>query len=512
MRVSAAWVDGKPAEVFQRESLRATALRGDANELFLVAPDAPLTPGSVHQVEIRHSGDVIREAGNGVYFVGARANWYPQRGLEFSQYEATFRYPAGLSLVSAGEPVEESVAGEWKTSRWKTEQPIRVLGFNLGAFRRERRERAGYRLDVYGNQAVEAALTPPVTVMLPPAIAAGPRSPRRPEFPLITAAPAPSPVSRLEQVSNDLIDTLDFFAQRLGPPPLKQVNVTPIPGRFGQGFPGLLYLSTLTFLDQRTQEAALRGSTSAPFFLEILQAHEIAHQWWGNAVTPRTVEDDWLMEALANYTAMQYLEKKRGPKALDQVLASFRTRLLSTAPDSGKTLESAGPIVWGLRLATAELPAAWQAITYEKGPWILHMLRRRMGDAAFNKLLAELVRRFQSLPISTESFREVAAEFLPPGVKDRKLTAFFDTWVYGSGVPDLSLTFKTQGLALSGVVTQSGVGEEYSTEVPVEVTLRSGKTITHWVTTAHEGAEFTIRVPGPVAKVTLDPGHFVLRR
>ena len=92
--------------------------------------------------------------------------------------------------------------------------------------------------------------------------------------------------------------------------------------------------------------------------------------------------------------------------------------------------ESAGPITWGFRLESAGSAEAWRAITYDKGAWIFHMLRRRMGDAQFLKMLAELRRRFESRRLSTAGLRELVKEYLPPQLKPAKIDAFFDNWVY----------------------------------------------------------------------------------
>ncbi len=94
MRIQQVRVNGEAAEFFQRESLRSGLFRSEQNETFLVIPRAPLEPGRAYEIEFEQEGEVIREAGNGVYFMAARTNWYPQRGLQFARHEATFRYPA----------------------------------------------------------------------------------------------------------------------------------------------------------------------------------------------------------------------------------------------------------------------------------------------------------------------------------------------------------------------------------------------------------------------------------
>src|SRR5271154_4614557 len=110
------------------------------------------------------------------------------------------------------------------------------------------------------------------------------------------------------------------------------------------------------------------------------------------------------MEALANYSGMMYLETKLGPKALEAALDIYRKNLFFKGPD-GETTESEGPVVQGRRLEGSNNPVAAQAVMYGKGSWILHMLRRRMGDENFLKALAETRRRYQWKPLDTENFR-----------------------------------------------------------------------------------------------------------
>ena len=164
MDVSAALVDGKPAEVLQRESLRSELLRNVGNEMFLVVPTAPLERGKEYELEFHHAGKVIFDAGNHVYYVGARANWFPNIGLQFAKYDLTFRYPKDLDLVTAGELVEEHDEGDLRVTRRRVSAPIRMAGFNLGQYERVRLKRNGYTLEVCANRAIEPALTdkPPV--------------------------------------------------------------------------------------------------------------------------------------------------------------------------------------------------------------------------------------------------------------------------------------------------------------------------------------------------------------
>src|SRR5262249_12611169 len=151
-------------------------------------------------------------------------------------------------------------------------------------------------------------------------------------------------------------------------------------------------LSTISYLDPSERPLPRGNAMQQLFFSEILEAHEVAHQWWGNGVIPASYSDDWLMEALANYSALWTVERKKGTTIVDSVLEQCKSDLLQKM-ESGKTVESAGPITMGHRLHSSQSPNSWPTVTYEKGSWILHMLRRRIGDEQFQKMLAQFYQR-----------------------------------------------------------------------------------------------------------------------
>jgi len=137
MAVSAATIDGREAEVLQRDSLRANIGHG-GNDLFLVIPPEPLHAGREYEVELRHSGKVILDAGDRVFYVTARGNWYPGHNLQFARYDLQFRYPVDLDLVAAGDVVEDRTEGDWRITRRRTAATIRFAAFNLGNYQHAR--------------------------------------------------------------------------------------------------------------------------------------------------------------------------------------------------------------------------------------------------------------------------------------------------------------------------------------------------------------------------------------
>jgi hypothetical protein len=506
MRVTEARIDGQPVEVFERESLRSNLIAGSENDQFLLVAAAPLDSSKAHDVEIHHEGEVIQKAGEDVYYVTSRGTWYPRIGLEFANYDLTFRYPRNLTLVTTGSPLEDRTEGEWRITRRKTDAPIRLAGFNLGNFQVDSITQNAYKIDVYANRHLERALQPKASTpgIQPPNTFPMPRMRRMPDTMMSETSaplPPPDPAGRLDQLAKGVADALEFMTAQFGPPPIRNLAVTPIPGGFGQGFPGLVYLATLAYLDPSQRPPNLRQEVEQTFFSELLGSHEVAHQWWGNMVISAGYADEWLMEALANYSALLMLEKKKGTKAVDVVLDSYKGHLLAKSED-GKTPESAGPITWGYRLQSSLAPNAWRPVTYEKGTWIIHMLRRRLGDQRFMAFLRELTTRYRFTTLNTDQFRELAAGYTPPKSQDPTLKTFFENWVYGTGIPSVKLAYSVRGLKLTGTIAQRGVDDDFSTLVPLEIQTGRQKTV-YWLTTGADAVPFSIPLKAPPTKVAL---------
>lgn len=512
MHVTSAKIDGTPAELFFQDSVRGRALRGNDNDIFLVVPPSPLAAASEHEFEFEHEGEVVASSGNRVYFVSARATWYPHAGENFATYDLTFRYPRRLTMVAAGDIAEDRSDGDWRVTRYRTPAPIRIAGFNLGEYEKVSGSAAGFKVEVYGNRRLEVALQPkmPSTPIVMPPVQGGNRQP-----PLSPPPVPPDPAVRLRAVAADVSAALEFFSAHFGPPALKTLTVAPIPAPFGQGFPGLVYLSTLSYLDPAQFPSGLRDSSHQLFFSDLMEAHEVAHQWWGNVVISGAYQDEWMLEALASYSAMLWLEKKKGAKAVDGVLDGYRDHLMEK-DSQGQTIESAGPIVWGTRLDSTGVPDAWRAITYEKGAWIMHMLRRRLGDERFLKMLAELRRRYEFRAVSTDEFRSLAKEFVPPKTAPGAIDTLFENWVYSTGIPLLKVKYSVSGAApslkLTGTVTQSGVDDDFTIDAPLEIQFAKGAAQTIWVRTSSEPASFSVRLKQPPQHVVVSAGVLASRR
>ena len=143
------------------------------------------------------------------------------------------------------------------------------------------------------------------------------------------------------------------------------------------------------------------------------------------------------------------------------------------------------------------------------------MLRRRLGDERFMKMLAEMRKRYQFRSISTEDLRALAKEFVPPRTSPDSIDSFFENWVYSTGVPSLKLKYAVKGVApavkISGSVMQTGVDDDFSADVPVEIQFAKGAPQTIWVRTSNDGASFTATVRQAPVHVVL-PASVLMKR
>ncbi|WP_180541155.1 M1 family metallopeptidase [Nevskia soli] len=477
MRVVSVEVDGQPAEF----ATQVGADDGDESDKILVlVPGEALKKGVDHEVAVTHEGDVITAGPSGTYFVGSRGRWYPHRPVEFAQFDLTFHFPSEFDLVAPGEPIRDAVEGDTRVIERRVDAPIPFAGFNFGHYRRSTVVRDGFTVELCAN------------------------------------AEAPGD---LDARAADISDVMAFYTERFGPPPLRRLEVSPIPATFGQGFAGLIYLSTYAYAAPGDLAAAT--PETRVFFTQLMQAHEAAHQWWGNIVTTVDYHDEWIMEALANYSAMEYLRHTVGKAAVDSLMEAYRRELLAPV-STGVSVESTGPLTQGRRLE-AEGKSKWTAILYGKGTWVVQMLAARMGDGAgdvsgngaFWKMLAELRRRYAFRAITTDQFRQLCAEFMPADAPDRQLVDFFDQWVSSTGVPKLKLSSKVtktpHGTVVSGTLTQTDVPEDFSADFPVTITA-GGSPVVRWIHSSSQDADFRWTFNQSIGSITLDPAGSFLRR
>ena len=236
-------------------------------------------------------------------------------------------------MLPRGRLVEQSTHEGVTTSRFQTDSPILQAGFNLGRYKKVSRNVGPYRLEVCANRQVEQhdRLPGAIAVTAPSLVQRGGRTPSSaPPTSVLATLARPkilSPVDRLENVADHSTEALTFFVERFGPPVSPDITISPIAGEFSQGFAGLVYASTLSYFDQGDQPLAGLPDSERLFHAELVRPHELAHQWWGNLLTTKDSADGWMMEALATYSSLMFLEHRMGKGALHRTLEGIQNSL-----------------------------------------------------------------------------------------------------------------------------------------------------------------------------------------
>ncbi len=515
LKVTAVRVAGHDVEFLQERQPVPGRQGVDDDLVVVVLPDPPQGTGS-HPIEFEYEGRVVTDDGSGVHFVADRTNWYPRIGYGKSRYRLTFRHPQNLDLVATGNLIGSHVDGDMRVSQFDSGKPIRLAGFNLGDYVSATREVDGFLVDVRATKNVEQRLRPRrAPLLLPPVPLSGRRRSRSESSVLIIPEPVPvNPAEGIGRIADESADAFRYFKSLFGPPAMPVTVISPVPGGFGQGFPGLVYASTLSYFERGDRVLKDLSPSGQRFYSDLLRPHEIAHQWWGNVVDAELDRDAWIMEALATYSSLLWLEEHEGVEERDRALAEFRDNLLRKVGE--ETVESAGPIVLGRRLRTAQLPEAYRVVVYEKGAWIIHMLRGILGDEPFFGLLRDLCEEYAGKPLTTEGLRTVAARYVADDHHDPELRNFFDQWVYGTGIPQLSVKWSQTP---SGgqyrfrlQLDQEGVPDYFPVRVPIEVHTLPGRSLVKTVL-AGDGTDdpgFSVVLRNPASRVVIDPEGWLL--
>jgi len=478
--------DGTPLIYFQNEDLSKRQIESRGNDTVLVVLPAPVREGRQMGLQVTYHGTVITDAGNGVEFVGEHENWYahPAGVDHFAPFELSFRWPKRLSLVATGQKIDSHDDGDFEIGRWKSEVPFAVAGFNLGEYQIETAAIGHPRIDLYANRELENAILArlqrePLRIPIrpapgqPPSYAGGLSSP---------PVPPPSPASVLKNLGSEILDAIHFFEKLNGPFPFNDLGISQIPGVVGQGWPGLVYLSTYAFLPPEAEQRAGLAEFNQELAREVMPFHELAHQWWGNVVVAETYRDVWIQEGMANYLALLYADsRKPNSHRLNTWLERYRDELNASEPGTGRSVEDSGPLTLGFRLASSRSPGAYDTVIYGKGTWVMHMIQELLRDpgskdpdARFRALVASILTQYRFKPFSTADFQRAIEQQMTPAMDlegDHSMNWFFDQWVKGTGIPRYKLQFEARPrggvFVITGKLDQTEVKDLFTAPVPI---------------------------------------------
>jgi hypothetical protein len=516
---------GHPLDYFQNEGMNLQERSYRGNDYIHVVLPLASQAGQTFTIRFRYKGSVIQDAGNGVLFVGARESWYPHLGdqADFASYDLTMHWPRHLKLVATGLKLDEQLAGDFRVGHWRSAKPLAIAGFNLGDYASSSVSTSSRTIDLYANHLLEQALmsrldTPEAGSV--PAIDVPLGSPRgRPHEAM--QPPPPSPAAALRDLGKEIDSSITFYETYSGPFPFPTLSVSQIPGAFGQGWPGLLYLSTLSFLPPEAQHRAGLSSTNQEAFTDIVPYHEVAHQWWGNVVGWSNYRDQWIDESIANYLALMFAQSRRpSSHELRVWLERYRKQLEEKIPGSDQSFGEIGALAIGTRLESSKSPNGFERVIYPKGTWVIHMLRemlRQPGakdpDARFVGLLRTLSTKYAYRALSTEDLQHEIEAVMTPGMDlegGHSMEWFFEQDVRGTGIPRYRVEFAVhhtdKGDVLRGKLFQADVPRSFIASVPLYASNGIGKLV-YLGTVVAAGPETSFHFPVKVEprKLIIDP-------
>ncbi|MGE0592039.1 MAG: M1 family aminopeptidase [Vicinamibacterales bacterium] len=446
-------------------------------------------PGAGESADVQVLGDTTLALLPEPYFLLSNQTfWYPQ--APYSDYStATLRItvPDGYGCVASGElsgssdlSLQDLLAPRFagRPYVFRATRPIRYFSVVISRF-------------VDAGSAVVDLPRPPESdqgaprTMVLDAVQAGPG----PEQLQLSAEANPRQVGRAREALDEASAIMAFYTSLVGEAPYPALTLamveSDLPGGHSPGYAALVH-NTLpsTPIVWRNDPAAFSG------FREFFVAHELAHQWWGQAVGWKNYHEQWLSEGLAQYFAALYAEKAHGEDTFEDMLRQFRRWSLSESDE--------GPVYLGYRLGhIRDDPRVFRALVYNKGAAVLHMLRRLLGDEAFFRGIR--------LFYAEQRFRKAGTDDLIRAFEEasgRSLGTFFEQWIFGSDLPQVR--YRVERTAGEVLVTFQQDGAVFELPVTVTLTYTDGR-VEHVVVPVNEATvERRIPASGVVRRVQVN--------
>jgi len=210
-------------------------------------------------------------------------------------------------------------------------------------------------------------------------------------------------------------NVLPWFINHVGPYAYKKLSNVQSKTIFG----GMENANTIFYFEESVNDKEIEG----------LMAHEIAHQWFGNSASETDWQHLWLSEGFATYLAHLYHETKYGIDSFNKRMQTDRDTVISFSQ------RRITPVVD--TSASNNLMKLLNANSYQKGSWVLHMLRRKLGDTVFWKGIRTYYAKYAGSNASTNDLRKVFED-----ISRQNLQAFFKQWLHTAGQPKLNVEWK----------------------------------------------------------------------
>jgi hypothetical protein len=417
------------------------------------------------------------------YLYSSRSYWYPQAPVtDYATATLRISVPASLECVASGdlEPGSPTVVADRnggpprRVYLYSATQPLRYLAFVVSRF-------------VVSEPTTTSFTYPPSS------------DPGDPSVPARTAvfystldvsvAANPRQTSLSRDLTQRAADIARFYASLVGDCPYPSFTIALIENDLPGGHsPG--YFAALNQPLPSSPYVWRNDPAAFSSYPEFFVAHELAHQWWGQAVGWRNYHEQWLSEGFSQYFAALYAEHARGGEVFGGVMRQMGRWGMQ---ESGQ-----GPIYLGYRLGHIRGEGrVFRALAYNKAAVVLHMLRRLVGDETFFRGIQRFYRASRFRKAGTEDFRQAmeTESGLP-------LERFFERWIYGSTLPRLQFSHRIEGSDLVLHVDQ--LGELFDLPLTVTIEYAGQKSVDVVIPVTAAAVERRVTLAGTLHRIDIN--------
>jgi len=418
-----------------------------------------------------------------------RALWHPQGSAsDFATARMQLTVPSEYQVVASGSPVGSSLhavenpgasgAGSrsMRTVEYAADRPARYLGVVISRF-----------VPIDRREVAVPAVAPASTGASAEAVPAPGASVN------VEVLSTPRMAGRNRTLPDRVERMVRLFAGTIGEAPYPDFTLAAVddnlPGGHSPAYFAVLHQPLPSTPYQWSKDPVWFGN-----YPELFLAHEVAHQWWGQAVAWKNYHEQWLSEGLAQYFAVLYAAEERGPDLARSLLESMRN---SAQRDSRH-----GPVYLGYRVGHIQGDSSlFRSIVYNKSAVVLHMLRTLIGDQAFFGGLRRFYRDWRFRKAGTDDLRAAFAAGTP-----LPLERFFERWIIGASLPQIDVRSELAPDRLSALVRIQQSGEVFDLPISMLVQFADGSTETVVVPVTAERVEHTIRTNRPIRRLSVDDG------
>ncbi len=407
-----------------------------------------------------------------------RTFWYPQGAItDFATAAMEITVPAQFQVVASGSLINSTVTpiaeGERegdsraeRTVQYLADRPVRYVACIISRF-----------VPVGETTAPTPGIASSVLVPTGTPLEAN-------DAVAVDVVATPRLLRSNRTLPERVADIVSFYADTIGEAPYPNFTLATLDAELPSGHSPAFFAvwnqPTLpTTLSWRGDPVALNGH---PFFF---LAHEVAHQWFGQAIGWKNYHEQWLSEGLSQYFAAMYAAHDRGPDTERQLFSQMR--------DSAMDLSRHGPIHLGYRLGHVQGDGRiFRGLVYNKSAVVLHMLRRLIGDEAFARGIQRFYRTHRFQKAGTDDIR--AAFEAEAGVS---LSRFFDRWILGFTLPQARLQWRMDSDDTHVIIRVEQIGDTFDFPLSVTIDYEGGESeqITLHITSAAHEVRMPVSTP-----------------